>query len=120
VGIIVGESRHVLSYLRFYSQNVAQPPCFISILLISLAERVDVVDADNPFVLFELDIAAEIVHMLDQRREDFSVSRFRFGAHQVNDMLCEVGIEFAFCFVGSIGAAVAVSRHDDVSPRFLV
>lgn len=60
---------------RFDTQDIAQPPCFISVLSISLAKRVDVVDTDNPFVLRELDISAEVVHMPDQGGENLSVSR---------------------------------------------
>lgn len=38
--------------------------------------------------------------------------RLRFRAHQVNDVLCEVGIEFAAVVLDTIGAVCAVRRHD--------
>ena len=51
-------------YLRFDTQDIAHPPCFISVLLVSLADRVDVVYTENPFVLFKLDLSAKVVQML--------------------------------------------------------
>jgi len=60
-----------------------------------LAQGVDVVNTNDPFVLRELDLTAEVVHVLDERRKDFSVSRLGLGAHQVDDTLCEKGVEFA-------------------------
>lgn len=48
-------------YLRFDAENIAHSPGFISVLFIGLADRVDVVDTDDPFVLGELDIAAKVV-----------------------------------------------------------
>jgi hypothetical protein len=76
-----------------------------------LAERVDVVDTENPFILLELDLSAKVVHMSDQGGDDLSVSRLCLRAHKVNDMLCEVWIVFAIVIVDSVGA---VRSHDDV------
>lgn len=56
--------------------------------------------------------------MLDQRSENFSVARLSFGAHEVNDVLCEVGIIFAVVILGTIGAIRSIRRHDgDVEKR---
>jgi len=54
-------------YSRLNTQHIANPPRLIPVLLVSLADRVDIIDADNPLVLRELDLSAEIVQMLDQR-----------------------------------------------------
>lgn len=79
-----------------------------------MADGVDVVDTDNPFVLRELDVSAKVVQMADQGAEDFSVSGFGFGAHKVNNMLCEVGVVFAVIVLDTIGAVGTVTSHDDV------
>lgn len=79
-----------------------------------MAERVDVVDTENPFVLLELDLSAKVVHMPDQAGEDLSLSRFCLRAHKINYMLCEVWIEFAFVIWDSVGAVGAARSHDDV------
>jgi hypothetical protein len=50
---------------RFYTQDIAYSPRFIPVLLVGLADGIDVVDTDDPFVLRELDIPDEVVEMLD-------------------------------------------------------
>jgi hypothetical protein len=96
---------------RFNAQDVANSPRLIPVLLVSLSDRVDIVDADDPFVLRELDLSTEIVEMLDQRSQDFSVSGLRLGCHKVDDMVCEVGIVFAGIVVDTVGS---VRSHVDV------
>jgi hypothetical protein len=80
-----------------------------------LADRIDVVDTDNPFVLRELDLPAKIVQMLDQGAEDFSVSGLCLGGHKANDTLCKVGIEFAVIVLDTIGAIGTVGSHGDIA-----
>jgi len=41
------------------------------------------------------------------------VSGFGVGAHQVNDVLCKVGVVFAVIALGTIGAIGTVRSHDD-------
>jgi hypothetical protein len=77
-----------------------------------LADRVDVVDTDNPFVLRELDLPAKVVQMLDQGAEDFSVSGLCLGCHKANDVLCKVGVEFAVIVLDTIGT---VGSHGDIA-----
>jgi hypothetical protein len=79
-----------------------------------LADRVDVVDTDNPFVLRELNVSAKVVQMPNQGAEDFSVSGLCLRAHKVNDMLREVGVEFAVIAFDTVGAVDTVSSHDNV------
>jgi hypothetical protein len=78
-----------------------------------LADRVDIVDTDNPFFLRELDVSAKVVQMPYQGAEDFSVSGFCLGGHKVNDMLCKVGVEFAIIVLDTISAVGFVRSHDD-------
>jgi hypothetical protein len=81
-----------------------------------LADRVDVVDTDNPLVLCEFDFPAKVVQMLDQGAEDYSGSRWGLRAHKVDDMLCEVGIVFAVVVgLGTVGAVGTICSHDDVA-----
>lgn len=80
--------------LRLNSENVADAPCLVAVLLVGLAKRVDVVDADDPLVLSELDFSAEIVHVTNERGEDDTLARVGLGAHEADDMVCEVGVEF--------------------------
>ena len=98
---------------RFNAQDVANSPRLIPVLLVSLSDRVDIVDADDPFVLRELDVSAKVVQMADQGAEDFSVSGFCLGGHKVNDMLCKVGVEFAIIVLDTISAVGFVRSHDD-------
>lgn len=111
-------------YSRFDTKDIAHSPCLVSVLLPGLANGVDVVDTDNPLVLSELDLTAEVVQVSDQGGEDLSVSGFRFGAHEINDMLCEVGVIFALGAVGTVGTVggtiSAVDSHDDSIAVFLV
>lgn len=80
-----------------------------------MADRVDVVDTDNPFVLRELDLPAKVMQMLDQGAEDFSVSGLCLGGHKSNDVLCKVGVEFAVIVLDTIGAVGTVGSHGDVA-----
>lgn len=78
-----------------------------------MANRVDIVDTDNPFVLRELDVSAKVVQMPYQGAEDLSVSGFCLGGHKVNNMLCKVGVEFAIVVLDTIGPVGPVRSHDD-------
>lgn len=89
--------------LRLNAQYVAQPPCLVPVLPVCLADGIDVVDAQNPLVLGELDLADEVVEVPDQRGEHFAVARLCLRGHQVDDILGEVGVE----------AGAAVGRHCD-------
>ena len=42
------------------------------------------------------------------------MSGFCLGAHKVNDMLCEVRVEFAVVVLDTTGAVAVVRSHDDV------
>ena len=79
-----------------------------------MPDRVDIVDTKKPFVLRELDLSAKVVQMPDQGGKDFSMSRFCLGTHKINDMLCEVGVEFALVVFDTIAAVGTVSSHDDI------
>lgn len=101
---------------RLNSQNIAHSPRLVAVLAVCTANGVDVVDTDNPLILCQLDLAAEVVHVLDQRGENLAVARLRLCAHQVDDVLCEVGVEAAGSAVGGSGAVgmavcCAVGRH---------
>jgi hypothetical protein len=49
------------------------------------------------------------MHMSDQGGENLSVSGLRLRAHEIDDMLCEIWVEFA----GLIGSTVGtVCSHD--------
>ena len=90
--------------LRLNSENVAETPRLVAVLLVGLAQRVDVVDADDPFVLRELDVAAEVVHVPDERRQDLAVAGLCLRAHEVDDVLREVGVEAALA--GAVAVAI--------------
>lgn len=104
-----GIERGFCGHLRFYTEIVAYSPGLVAVLPIGLADGVYVVDADYPFILRELDFAAKVVHMADEGAQDFAVPRFCLRAHQVDDMLCEVGVESAGLVCRSVGA---VCSHD--------
>jgi hypothetical protein len=42
------------------------------------------------------------------------MSRFCLGTHKINDMLCEVGVEFAVVVSDTLAAVGTVSSHDDI------
>lgn len=50
---------------RFDAQNVANSPCLIPVLLVGLANGIDVVYSQDPLVLLQLDIAAKVMQMPD-------------------------------------------------------
>lgn len=79
--------------LRLNAENVADAPCLVTVLLVGLAQRVDVVDAHDPLVLSELDLSAEVVHVTNERSEDDALAGVGLGAHEADDMVCEVGVE---------------------------
>lgn len=89
---------------RFYSQDIADSPGFVSVLLVSLTDGIDVVDAGDPFVLCEFYLADEVVEVFYQRAKDFSVSRFCLWGHKTDDMFCEVWV-----VLGGSSGSVAVN-----------
>lgn len=93
--------------LRLNTEDIANSPCLIAVLLVCLANGVDIVYTNNPLVLGKFDLSAEVVHVADERAQDNLLSGFGIGAHEINDSLCEVGVEFA----GAIGAVGSVSGH---------
>lgn len=103
-------------YSRFNTQDIADSPCLIAVLLVCLTDGVDIVDTQHPLILCELDLSAEVVHVFDQAAEDLSMSGLGLGAHEVDDMVGKVGIESAaaiLCTIGTIGAVgSAVGAHD--------
>lgn len=112
-------------YSRLDTQDITHSPSLISVFPVVYSYRVDVVDAQNPFVLCELDLSAKIVDMADQRAENFPVSWLGFRTHEINHMLGKVGVEFGIVVFGScptccaigvaIGGAVGtVGSHDVV------
>lgn len=111
--------------VRLDSENIAHAPCLVSVLLVGLAKRIDVVDTENPLVLLELNLSAEIMHMADEGCKNLTVSRLSLWAHEVDDMLCEVGVKLGFLVdavgsvdaigaIGAIGTAGSVGSHYDV------
>lgn len=102
--------------VRLDSKNIAHAPCLVSVLLVGLAKRIDVVDTKNPLVLLELNLSAEIMHMADEGTKNLTVSRLSLWAHEVDDMLCEVGVKLGFLMdaigaVGAVGTAGSVGSH---------
>lgn len=95
-----------VQYSRFDTQNVAYTPSLISVCLVGLADSVDIVHANNPLLLSELDLTDVVVHVTNERAEDLTVAGFCLGAHEVDDVLGEVGVEFALCLAGAVGLAV--------------
>lgn len=93
--------------LRLNAKNVAHAPCLVAVLLVGLAKRVDVVDTNDPLVLLELDVSAEVVHVADERSKNFALAGFGLGAHETDDMVCEVGVELG----STVGAVCTVGSH---------
>lgn len=91
---------------RFNAQNVAHTPSLVPVCLVSLTDSVDVVDADNPLLLSELNLTDVVVHVADERAEDLTVAGFCLGAHEVDDVLSEVGVEFGLSLAGAVGVAI--------------
>lgn len=56
----IGNGERV-EYARFNTKNIAYTPRFIAVLLVCLTDRIYVVDAEDPFILREFHIAAEIM-----------------------------------------------------------
>lgn len=100
------ESCSALQYSRFNAQNIAHTPCLIPVRAVGATNGVDVVHTDDPFFLGELDLSGEVVHVTDQRGQDLPMPGLRLWAHEIYDMLCEVGVEFVLC----LGVSVAVGR----------
>jgi hypothetical protein len=78
---------------RLNTENIADTPCLVAVLLVGLAKRVDVVDTNDPLLLLELNVSAEVVHVADKGCEDLALSRLGLGAHEANDMVGKVGVE---------------------------
>lgn len=95
-----------VQYSRFDTQNVAYTPSLIPVCLVGLSDSVDVVHANNPLLLSELDLTNVVVHVTDERAEDLTVAGFCLGAHEVDDILGEVGVELRLCLAGAVGVAI--------------
>lgn len=82
--------------VRLEAENVADAVRLVAGLLavgVDAAELVDKLDAGHPLVNGELDLAAEVVDVLDQGAEHLAVPWRGLGAHVVDDGLGEVGVE---------------------------
>ena len=82
--------------VRLEAENVADAVRLVAGLLavgVDAAELVDELDTSHPLVNGELDLAAEVVDVLDQGAEHLAVPWRGVGAHVVDDGLGEVGVE---------------------------
>ena len=57
------------------------------------ADLVDELDTGHPLIDGELDLAREVVDVLDQSTHNLTVTRSGLGTHAINDSLGEVGVE---------------------------
>lgn len=67
-----------------------------------LADGVDEVDARHPLIVGQLNLASKVVEVAKEAAEEDAVSGRHVGAHCVNNMLCEVGVEAAEVAVGAV------------------
>lgn len=100
-----------MQYSRFNTQNVAYTPSLISVCLVGLADSVDVVHANDPLLLSELNLTNVVVHVTNEGAEDLTVAGFCLGAHEVDDVLGEVGVELGLCLAGAVGVAIGRLLH---------
>lgn len=80
---------------RLKANDVANAVAFIANGRADLADGVDELDAEHPLGRGELDLAGKLVDVLDQGAEDDTSALRRLGAHGVDDIGREVGIELA-------------------------
>lgn len=76
----------------------------VSCLGRDLTDGVDKVDAGHPLVVGELDFTSKVVEVAKEAAEENAVSGRHVGAHCVDNMLCEVGVETAGAAVGAVGS----------------
>jgi hypothetical protein len=91
------EMKHLVGgYVRLEAENVADAVRLVAGLValdVDLAERVDELDAGLPLIDGELDLAGEVVEVADQSAEDLAMARAGLGAHAVDHLVGEVGVE---------------------------
>lgn len=62
-------------------------------LAVDAADLINVLDTSHPLIHGELDLASEVVDVTDQSTKNLTVAGSGVGAHAVNDILGEVGVE---------------------------
>lgn len=101
---------YISLYLRLQPQNVRNTVRLVSGLIrfgIDTTNIVHKMYSGHPLVNGQLDLAGEVVEMPYQRAQNLSVARRDIGAHRVEHMLSESGIESrrlrSLCGVGDAG-----------------
>lgn len=101
VGDLVDErlqSDHVAAAMAFVPDGGADP-----------ADGVDELHAQHPFRGRQLDLASELVNVLDQRAHEHAGALWHLGAHGVDDVGREVGVIPTLVVVD--GGVLRVGRH---------
>lgn len=75
-----------------------------------LADKVDKVHSRHPLIIGQLNLARKVVQVSKQAAQDLTISRRHVGAHGVDDVFGEVGIEAAG-WLGRCAVCVAVGRR---------
>lgn len=82
----------------------------ISCLGRSLANEIDKVHTGHPLIVGQLNLSRKIVNMSNQAAENLAISRRHIGAHSLEDMAGEVGVEPAARLsrvtIGAVGVTV--------------
>lgn len=85
-------------YARLEAENVGDAVRLVARLGRRLAHGVDKVHARHPLIVGQLDLASEVVQVAQQAGEQLAISRRDIGAHGVDDVLREHGVEAAALF----------------------
>lgn len=100
------------SHLRLETDHVADTVALVADRSADLADGVDVFDTEHPLGGSELDLASEVVNVLDQRTQDDTSALGGLRSHGVHDIGSEVGIEARVGRHGN-GLWVRCGRRDD-------
>lgn len=80
---------------RFQTDDIADPVAFIADGRADLADGVDELNTHHPLSRSQLDLTGKLMDVLDQSAQEETSALRHVGAHGVDDIGCEVGVELA-------------------------
>lgn len=79
--------------IRFQTDHVANKLALVALVVAHTSRPIKQLHASHPLVDGELVLASEVVDMLDETGHQLTEARVGVGAHRLDDIVGEIGVE---------------------------